>query len=252
MSDNMTPHTPQGDASRDGELLAQLTLDYLDVLNGSRDELPPLDGLRPGLRQRVLHAWSSIDHLIADEPMPPLGADPAAIALGAVPDTLLDPAAIRQARQARNLRPSDVAGSLRGRGWPVSTADVFAWERRAEQIAPALLADLAAALDVRGDVLTAPQSGTARAEPEGAAEEGMTAFLQVLYSDELNEVVRQWADLLGLDPETAREDLQQRLSGAAYRGSRALTPRQWKAVLVVLLASERARRGQPGDRDGGQ
>ena len=86
--------------------------------------------LTPGLRQRVLHAWSSIDRLIADEPMMPLGADPAAIALGAVPDTLLDPAAIRHARQARNLRPSDVAGSLRSRGWPVSTADVFAWERR--------------------------------------------------------------------------------------------------------------------------
>ena len=80
----------------------------------------------------------------------------------------------------------------------------------------------------------------------------MTAFLQVLYSDELNEVVRQWADLLGLDQEAAREDLQRRLSSAAYRGSRVLTPRQWKAVLVVLLASERARRGQPGHRDGGQ
>ena len=253
MSDNTTPHPPQGDASRDGDLLAQLTLDYLDVLNGSRDELPPLDGLTPGLRQRVLHAWSSIDRLIADEPMMPLGADPAAIALGAVPNTLLDPAAIRHARQARNLRPSDVAGSLRSRGWPVSTADVFAWERRAEQIAPALLADLAAALDVRADVLTAPQSGTARTEPEqGAAEEATTTFLQVLYSDELNDVVRQWADLLGLDPGAAHEDLQRRLSGAAYRGSRALTARQWKAVLVVLLAGERTRRGQPGHRDGGQ
>jgi hypothetical protein len=253
VSGNTTQHTPQGDASRDGDLLAQLTLDYLDVLNGSRDELPSLDGLRSGLRQRVLHAWSSIDRLIADEPILPLGADPAAIALGAVPDTLLDPAAIRQARQARNLRPSDIAGSLKARGWPVTTADVFAWERRAEQIAPALLADLAAALDVQAIVLTVPQSGTARADPEpGAAEEAMTTFLQVLYSDELNEVVRQWADLLGLDPEAAREDLQQRLSGAAYRGSRALTARQWKAVLVVLLASERAHRGQPGHRYSGQ
>ena len=172
MSDNTTPHTPQGDASRDGDLLAQLTLDYLDVLNGSRDDLPPLDGLSPGLRRRVLHAWSSIDRLIADEPILPLGADPAAIALGAVPDTLLDPAAMRQARQAKNLRPSDVAGSLQGRGWPVSTADVFAWERHPEQIAPALLTDLAAALDVRGDVLTAPQSSTARAEPEGRSRGG--------------------------------------------------------------------------------
>ena len=73
----------------------------------------------------------------------------------------------------------------------------------------------------------------------------MTTFLQVLYSDELNEVVGQWADLLELDPEAARENLQRRLSGAAYRGARVLTTRQWRAVLVVLLASERARRGQP-------
>jgi hypothetical protein len=146
-------------------LPAQLTLDYLDVLNGSRDDLPPLDDLSPGLRRRVLQAWGSIDRLIADEPLPPLGADPAAIALEAISATLLNPAALRRTRQARNLRTSDIADTLRNRGWPITTADVFAWERRPERVAPALLVDIAAALDVHDAVLTAPQSGTGPAGP---------------------------------------------------------------------------------------
>lgn len=148
---------------------AQLTLDYLDVLNGSRDDLPPLDDLSPGLRRRVLQAWGSIDPLIADEPLPPLGADPAAIALGAISATLLNAAALRRTRQARNLRTSDIADTLRNRGWPITTADVFAWERRPERVAPALLADIAAALDVHDAVLTAPQSGTGPAGPRSGS-----------------------------------------------------------------------------------
>ena len=184
--------------------------------------------------------------------MLPLDADPSAIALGAVPARLLDPAAMRRARQARNLRPSDIAASLRYRGWQISTADVFAWERQPQRVASALLTDIAATVDVRDAILTVRPS-TAQAEPgQGGAGEAMTAFLQVLYSDDLNEVVEQWAHLLELDPGAAREDLRRRLSGAAYRGARVLTTRQWMAVLTVLLASERARRGQPSSADGGQ
>jgi hypothetical protein len=252
-SDQTNEITPQEHATdQDGDLIAQFTLDYLDVLNGGHDDLPSLDDLSPSLRGRVLHAWSSIDRLISDEPLLPLDADPAAIALGAVPARLLDPAAMRRARQARNLRPSDIAASLRHRGWQISTADVFAWERQPQRVAPALLTDIAATVDVRDAILTS-QPSTAQAEAEqGGAGEAMTTFLQVLYSDDLNEVVEQWAHLLGLDPGAAREDLQRRLSGAAYRGARVLTTRQWKAVLVVLLASERARRGQPSSPDAGQ
>jgi hypothetical protein len=253
MPDETNAITPQEPTRQDGDLIVQLTLDYLDVLNGSRDDLSPLDGLSPSLRRRVLQAWSSIDRLIADEPVPPFSADPTAIALGVVPATLLDPSTLRRERQAKNLRASDVAGSLQNRGWPVSTADVFAWERRPERIAPALVADIAVTLDVPVAILAAPESGTAPAEPEPrAADEAMTTFLEVLYSDDLDEVVGDWARLLGLDPAAAREDLQRRLTGVAYRGTRALTAHQWKAVLVVLLASERARRGQLSDPDGGQ
>jgi hypothetical protein len=151
---------------------------------------------------------------------------------------------MRQARQARNLRPSDIAGSLHNRGWPVTTADVFAWERRPERVAPALLADLAATLSVPDATLIAPESDMAPAEPGSGPAESMATFLQVLYSDDLDEIVGQWAHLLGLDQKGAREDLQRRLSGAAYRGTRALTIHQWKAILAVLLASEHARRGQ--------
>lgn len=253
MSDETNEITPQEHVLSDGDLIAQLTLDYLDVLNGSRDDLPSLDDLTPGLRERILQAWSSIDHLITGEPQMLLDADPTAIALGAVPARLLDPAAIRQARQARNLRPSDIAASLRRRGWQISTADVFAWERSPQRVAPALVADIAAAVDIRDATLAAPRSSTAPAGPEqGVTEKAMTTFLQVLYSDDVNEVIEQWAHLLGLDSGAARKDLQRRLSGAAYRGSRALTARQWKAVLVVLLASERARRRQPSGPDADQ
>jgi hypothetical protein len=252
MSDETNAIAPPGRDAQDGDLIAQLTLDYLDMLNGSRDDLSSLDDLSIDLRRGVLQAWSSIDRLIIDDPVPPLSADPIAIALGAVPAALLDPASMRRARRAKNLRPSDIAGSLASRGWPVSTADVFAWERRSERIAPALLADIATTLDVPDAILTAPEA-TARTElEESAAEEGMTTFLQVLYSDDLSEVIEQWAHLLGLGSPAAREDLERRLSSTAYRGAKALSAHQWKAVLVVLLASERARRGQPSGPDGSQ
>jgi hypothetical protein len=248
VSDETSQIPPQQGGLQDGGQVAQFTLDYLDVLNGSRDVLPSLDDLSADLRQRVLEAWSSVDRLITDEPLPPLSADPIAIALGAVPTTPVDPAAMSRARKAQNLRPSEIAGSLQQRGWPTSTADVFAWERRPERLAPALLADVAATLGVSSDVLTGPESDTATADAgSSTTDDAMSTFLQVLYSDDLSEVVGQWAHILGLDPATAREDLQRRLSTAAHRGARSLTTRQWKAILVVLLASERARRGQPND-----
>ena len=61
------------------------------------------------------------------------------------------------------------------------------------------------------------------------------ALLEALRMADLNEIVQQWAELLGLDPEAARGDLSRRLSGAVHRGTRALTIRQLKAVLAVLL-----------------
>jgi hypothetical protein len=247
MSDGTSAISSQ-DGLRYRDQVVQLALDYLDVLNGSHDALPSLDDLSADLRQRVLEAWSSIDRLISQEPLPPLSADPTAIALGAVPTTHLDPAAMSRIRKAQNLRPSDIASSLQLRGWPTSTADVFAWERRSERVAPALLADIAATLGVPSSALTGPELGTATVDAEtGTTDDAMNTFLRVLYSDDLNEVVEQWAHLLELDPAGAREDLQRRLSATAHRGAHTLTTRQWKAILVVLIASERARRRQPND-----
>lgn len=248
MSDGNNAVSPRQSDLHDEDQVAQLTLDYLDVLNGSRDVLPSLDDLSADQRQRVLEAWSSVDRLTTNDPLPPISADPIAIALDAVPATPLNPAAMSQTRKARNLRPSDIASSLQQRGWSTSTADVFAWERRPERVAPALLADIAATLGVASDALTGPEPGTATADAEaGTTDDAMNTFLQVLYSDDLNEIVEQWGHLLGLDQAGAREDLQRRLSTAAHRGARTLTTRQWKAILAVLLASEHARRGQPDD-----
>ncbi len=242
MSDESDADQPQENVFQDADQVVRLTLDYLDVLNGSHDVLPHLDDLSIVLRQRVLNAWSSVDRLLVDESLPPLESDPTAIALGAVPTTLLDPTAMRDARQARNLRPSDVASSLQQRGWSTTTADVFTWERRPEHVAPALLADIAAMLGVARDLLTGSESG-----PASVADDAMNTLVQTLYSDALNEVIEQWAQVLGLGPTAAREDLQRRLSSAAHRGARTLTTRQWKAVVLVLLASERARREQTND-----
>jgi hypothetical protein len=232
-------------APQERDLVVQLTLEYLDVLNGSSDHLPPLDTLGDDLRQRVLQAWGSIDRLIDDEPLPPLSADPVAIALGAVPDILLDPAAVRRERQAKNARPSEIARFLRERGWPVTTSDVFAWERHAEPVAPALLRDIAAMLGVREASLT--PAGPSAPAGSGQGTEDEDALLEALHLADLNEIVQQWAQLLGLDQEAARDNLGKRLSGAAHRGTRALTIRQLKAVLAVLLEAERARREQPAD-----
>src|SRR5439155_26316784 len=90
---------------------------------------------------------------VANEPLPELDTDPTALALGAAPVLVLDPTSLRGARQSRGLRTSDLAASLRARGWATTTAEAFAWERRAEQVAPALSAELASALDVPTDSL---------------------------------------------------------------------------------------------------
>jgi DNA-binding transcriptional regulator YiaG len=240
MTDNASTTAPQ-----ERDLVAQLTLEYLDVLNGSSDHLPPLNTLDDDLRRRVLRAWEGIDRLIDDEPLPPLSTDPVAIALGAVPDIQLDPAALRRQRQATNLRPSEIARFLRQRGWPVTTSDVFAWEQHAELVAPALLHDFAALLGVREANLTSAEAN--RPALSGQNTDDENTLLEALRTADLNEIVQQWAELLGLDVEAARGNLGKRLSGAAHRGTRTLTIRQLKAVLAVLLEAERARRNHPAD-----
>ncbi|GAA0985569.1 hypothetical protein GCM10009555_061250 [Acrocarpospora macrocephala] len=247
MFDASSSTPPPNHADPEKDQIAQLALDYLDVLNGSKDVLPAIDSLDATLQQKVLEAWNNVDRLIVDEPLPPLSDDPIALALGAVPTVLLDPRALRKARQARSRRPSSIAESLQQCGWSTTTSDVFRWEQRTEQVALALLADLAATLNVSSEALM--HSGT---DSPGAMEtlrldDSMNPFLQVLYSDELNEIVDQWARLQGISPRAARDDLHQRFNAAAHRGAQTLTTRQWKAVLVVLLANERARRGQPND-----
>ena len=244
MSDKPSSVRSQERDQQERDQLAQLTLDYLDVLSGSREALPQLDDLTSDQRAQVLAAWGAVDQIVAAELLPDLDADPTAVALGAVPDVLLDPVALRRARQRRELRPSDLALSLRTKGWSASTSEVFAWERRAERVAPALLAELASILDVSIDSLTSPMGEVSAAgvdEPDDTAQ----TFLQALYSDELDEVVQQWAQVFELGPSAARQDLQRRLSSAVHRGQRTLTPHQWKAVVQVLLANERARRGLP-------
>lgn len=244
MSDEPSSVESRESNAQETDQLARLTLDYLDTLNGAKDTLPQLDDLTHDQRTQVLAAWGIVDQLLTTESLPELEADATAIALGAVPLVPLDPAALRQARQRQKLRPSDIAASLQARGWSTNTSEVFTWERRPEDVAPALLADLASALDVSSDSLTLPHRNATTAwidEPEATAQ----TLLQALYSDELDEVVQQWAQTFELGPSAARQDLQRRLSNAAYRGQRALTPRQWKAVVRVLLASERARRGLP-------
>lgn len=238
---------PLNNACPEIDQIAELTLDYLDLLNGSRDVLPTLDTLSLELQQTVLDTWGAVDRLMVNKPISPLSDDPIAIALGAVPTTLLDPTALRAARQAQSRRPSSIAEALQRRGWSTTTSDVFRWEQRAEHVAPALLGDLAATLDVSSDVLIHSQSDASEvAEPSGPGD-NLHPFLQVLYSDELNEIVDQWARLQGISTNAARNDLHQRVNAAAHRGERTLTARQWKAILVILLANENARREQPND-----
>jgi hypothetical protein len=231
--------------TRERDQLAQLTLDYLDVLNGGQDALPTLDDLTDDFRQRVLDTWSTIDRIMVNEPLPPLDQDPVAIALSAVPTVDLDPTAIREARQIQGIRPSDVAHALQKRGWATTTAEVFAWERRPHPVAPALLADLATTLRAGSDTLA--HNGPRSEAHVGALgrDDATRTFQDVLYSDELNEIVDQWAQLFDVEPATARHNLQRRVASLAYRGAQTLSTHQWKAILQVLLAAERARLRQP-------
>jgi hypothetical protein len=53
-------------AAQERDPIARLTLDYVDVLNGSRDHLPTLDDLGVELRRRVFEAWGRIEGLFEE------------------------------------------------------------------------------------------------------------------------------------------------------------------------------------------
>jgi hypothetical protein len=96
-----------------------------------------------------------------DDPTPALEDDPVAAALGLLPDRhfALDQKALVRARKAAGMTVSDLASALSGRGWQVRTADVFRWESRpVDDVAPALIAAMAAVLRTTSDQLSTDRS----------------------------------------------------------------------------------------------
>ena len=108
------------------EILGSLAEQYLDYLSGARPEPPSLRGLAPAQQREARASWKLLDvarQAAEDYTLPPLEADPLALALGLVPDPglRLSGPRLKTARMKRQLQTSQLADLLAARGWDVST-----------------------------------------------------------------------------------------------------------------------------------
>jgi hypothetical protein len=126
-------------------------------MNSSTED--PLGDLPPELVEVADLLW------LAAHGAPPLDEDPTAIMLGLVsnPDCVLDPKALRKAREDSGLTASDLADQLTARGWYVQIGDVVCWESKPLEIIPAIIAAIADETDTEPQRLiytSKPSAGT--------------------------------------------------------------------------------------------
>jgi len=170
--------------------------------------------------------WEAADH-----PAPPLESDPTAIMLGLVPDPsfVLDGKALKKHRSRLGIDIKVLAERLTERGWEVTPAMVFDWERqKSASVCPALIRSVAAVLGVSEDDIAIRQ----------VVQE--TALDRAAQRPRFLELVREWGQLHQVSPDFAKSALKSRLAVAVRRGD-DLDEDQYLAALENLVAAERER-----------
>jgi|APEBP8051073058_1049385.scaffolds.fasta_scaffold00536_11 DNA-binding transcriptional regulator YiaG len=187
--------------------------------------------------KRVL---SAADALWADgHRAPTLEDDPIAAVLGLVPDDnlLLDPRALKRAREAARLRPTAFAEALNQRGWKVSTRDVFDWEVKAVSPAPPALVRAAA------EVLRVDPDRVTRHTPQDAATkapEVVRVANEVADSPRFAELVARFAKLEGMSARMAHSALRARVVATVHRGDHPDADQMLVSLEVLIQALEDA------------
>jgi hypothetical protein len=200
------------------EMLGTLAEHYLDYLSGTRPEPPSLKGLTPAQQREARASWKLLDaarQVAEDYTLPPLEADPLALALGLVPEPerRLSGPRLKKARMKRHLQVSQLADLLTARGWDVATKSVFRWELASSaEIAPALLAAIGEVLRVPTEELTAATS-----DHDSAAMEIQAAAATPQFAG----LARRWAKASGQSLADACRSLQQLMLVTTARRGRA-------------------------------
>jgi hypothetical protein len=213
-------------------MLGTLAEHYLDYLSGVRPEPPSLQGLTPAQQHEVHASWKLLDaarQAAEDYTVPPLEADPLALALGLVPDPgrRLSGPCLKRARMKRHLQTSQLAELLTARGWDVSTRTVFRWEMApSAEIAPALLAAVAEVLQVPAEELTAAA---------GDDDPATTEIQAAAATPQFAGLARRWARTSGQPLGDARTGLQRLMLVTTARRGRHLTAGEWLAVLEDFI-----------------
>lgn len=186
----------------------------------------------------VLAALADLDlaREAAYEP-PPLEDDPTALMLGLVvdPETSFDGKAAVQSRKRSSLSISQLAARLVGRGWSVSSQDVFAWEAGSRPVPPALARAIAEESGI------SPQALLRRAGTD-PVREGLRAILR---GPDFQRLAERWAALKGTSVAVAASALEARALAAVHRGG-APEP---GVVMETLDALIRTLEGQDGGEE---
>ncbi|WP_431246919.1 hypothetical protein [Leifsonia xyli] len=159
---------------------------------------------------------------VSQQGAPPLAEDPVAAMLGLVPDPdiALDGRALTAARKRARLTVSALAQKLSGRGWAVSSKDVFAWESdRSSPQTPALINAVAEETGADADRLRRRVAE----DPERAK------LAAIVSSAAFKGLAERWARLQGTTLALASSALESRMLIAVHRGG---APEE-----TVLLAS---------------
>lgn len=185
--------------------------------------------------KRVL---SVADALWADaHKAPALEDDPVAAMLGLVSDDnfLLDPRALKRAREAARLRPTAFAEALSQRGWKVSTRDVFDWEVKEGFTAPpALVRAAAEVLRVDPDRLTRQST---QSTPTKAQEVALIAT-EVAESPRFADLVARFAKLEGMSARMAHSALRSRVVATVHRGGHPDADQMLASLEALIQALE--------------
>ncbi len=196
-------------------------------------ERPRPDDVDPGQWARLRDLAGIERDLRADAAAaPPLERDPVAALLGLIPDAhaTLDQGALKRLRTATGRSVSDLATSLHGRGWDVTTSDAFRWENQSTRdVPPALIAAIAEELRTTSEALTVDASTVREALDE------------VTDTPRFAALAARLAGALGLS--TYQAGLRLRgVAGAAVNRGDTPTTEQWLDTLDNYVGAIERRR----------
>lgn len=199
-----------------------LQLDGKDLSHVSEQVRQAVNTLAPFVvaTRREQAALSNVELL-------PLDQDPIAIVLGLVPGPadVLSPTRLRAARKRAGLKITDVVAVMNGRGWQLSPASLFDWERTPIPAAPAVIAALAETIGTSADKIREPR---------------ITVDDQSVEFDDPSVVVAiaEWASSSGRSTASLQSQVRRSVQAAAARNRTNLDQALVLKVVEVLRAAE--------------